>query len=352
MAVKEIKTRFKLEGEQQFKRTMTESAAAVKVLNSEEKLAEAQFKATGDAQSYAAEKSRILKEQIKQQQAAVKAAEDAIKQLTKDGIQPNAREMQTWQRKLFDAKTNLANMETQYNDTMEKVANGVDFQNTITAIDNLKGHIEGIVKKAAQAGKAIWEMGVDSGKWADNLITASTQAGLDVETYQSWQYASRFIDSSVQDIVSSFGDIDKKLKEEGETAKKYRESLAEIGVATYKSSGEMRTSNEIFWDAIDGLHELTDEADLNRKATLLFGNDWRKLQPLIQAGSKGFEEMAQSGRDLGVVLSSDQVAALGGVDDQMQKVEAQAEALKNGLMAGLSRPFRRWRRRSPTRTRR
>ena len=363
MAVKEIKTRFKLEGEQQFKRTMTESAAAVKVLNSEEKLAEAQFKATGDAQSYAAEKSRILKEQIKQQQAAVKAAEDAVKQLTKQGIQPNDKAMQTWKTKLNTAKTNLVNMETQlnkteaelkeqktavegadtatqgYNDSMDKVAKGVDLQNTITAIDNLKGHIEGIVSKAAQAAKAIWEMGVDSGKWADDLITASTQAGLDVETYQSWQYASRFIDSSVQDIVSSFGDIDKKLKEEGETAKKYRESLAEIGVATYKSSGEMRTSNEIFWDAIDGLHQLTDEADLNRKATLLFGNDWRKLQPLIQAGSKGFEEMAQSGRDLGVVLSSDQVAALGGVDDQMQKVEAQAEALKNGLMAGLSPTF-------------
>ena len=363
MAVREIKTRFKLEGEQQFKRTMTESAAAVKVLNSEEKLAEAQFKATGDAQSYAAEKSRILKEQIKQQQAAVKAAEDAVKQLTKQGIQPNDKAMQTWKTKLNTAKTNLVNMETQlnkteaelkeqktavegadnatqgYNTSMDKVAKGVDLQNTITAIDNLKGHIEGIVSKAAQAAKAIWEMGVDSGKWADDLITASTQAGLDVETYQSWQYASRFIDSSVQDIVGSFGDIDKKLKEEGETAKKYRESLAEIGVATYKSSGEMRTSNEIFWDAIDGLHQLTDEADLNRKATLLFGNDWRKLQPLIQAGSKGFEEMAQSGRDLGVVLSSDQVAALGGVDDQMQKVEAQTEALKNGLMAGLSPTF-------------
>ena len=363
MAVREIKTRFKLEGEQQFKRTMTESAAAVKVLNSEEKLAEAQFKATGDAQSYAAEKSRILKEQIKQQQAAVKAAEDAVKQLTKQGIQPNDKAMQTWKTKLNTAKTNLVNMETQlnkteaelkeqktavegadnatqgYNTSMDKVAKGVDLQNTITAIDNLKGHIEGIVSKAAQAAKAIWEMGVDSGKWADDLITASTQAGLDVETYQSWQYASRFIDSSVQDIVGSFGDIDKKLKEEGETAKKYRESLAEIGVATYKSSGEMRTSNEIFWDAIDGLHQLTDEADLNRKATLLFGNDWRKLQPLIQAGSKGFEEMAQSGRDLGVVLSSEQVAALGGVDDQMQKVEAQAEALKNGLMAGLSPTF-------------
>lgn len=363
MAVKEIKTRFKLEGEQQFKKAMSDSAAAVKVLNSEEKLAEAQFKATGDAESYAAEKSRILKEQIKQQQVAVKAAEDAVKELTKNGVQPNSTEMQKWRTKLNNAKTKLVNMEDQlqktetelkdqknavkdasdatgkYNDNMDKVAQGIDLQNTILAIDNLKGHIESVVTKAAQAAKALFEMGADAGKWADDLVTAATQAGIDVETYQSWQYASRFIDTSVNDIVSSFGDIDKKLKEEGESAKKYRESLAEIGVATYRASGEMRDSNEIFWDAIDGLHGITDAGELARKATLIFGNDWRKLQPLIEAGSKGYEEVAEQGRQVAVV-GAEQVAALGEVDDAMQDMQARADKLKYDALAALAPVFK------------
>ena len=50
MPTRDIKTRFKLEGEQEFKRAMSDAASAVKVLNSEEKLAKAQFEATGDAQ--------------------------------------------------------------------------------------------------------------------------------------------------------------------------------------------------------------------------------------------------------------------------------------------------------------
>ena len=409
MAVKEIKTRFKLEGEQQFKKAMSDSAAAVKVLNSEEKLAEAQFHATGDAQTYAAEKSRILKEQIKQQEAAVKAAEDAVKKLTEQGVQPNSREMQNWKTKLNDARTKLTNMQTKldnvqtelgeqkdavkgakdetekYNSEMGKVAEGVNLQNTITAIDNLKGHIENVVKKAAQAAKAIWQMGVDSAQWADTVATESAKMGVDPETYQSWQYASRLIDTNVSDIAKSWTDIEKKLKEAedetikvgiagkevsvrvaqssqdykdavtdqtkaakeaaqatedgSKTAADYKKVLKELGVSATDASGKVRTSNDIFWDAVDALHNITDATELEHKASQVFGNDWRNLQPLIQAGSKAYKDLAQEGIDIGAVLSNDQVAQLGGFDDAMQKVEAQSEALKNKLMAGLSPTF-------------
>ena len=64
MATREIKTRFKLEGEQEFKRAMSDAANATKVLDSEMKLAKAQFEQTGDAEAYAAEQARILKEKI------------------------------------------------------------------------------------------------------------------------------------------------------------------------------------------------------------------------------------------------------------------------------------------------
>lgn len=362
MATKEIKTRFKLEGEQQFKRTMSESAAAVKVLNSEEKLAEAQFKATGDAQTYAAEKSRILREQIKQQETAVKAAEEAVKKLTEQGVQPNAREMQQWKTKLNNARTNLANMQTKlnavenelgeqktavteakdategYNTEMGKVAEGVNLQNTITAIDNLKGHIESVVKKAAQAAKAVWEMGADAGKWADDLITASTQAGVDVETWQSWQYASRFIDTSVQDILKNQQDIDKKFKEDSKTAEDYAAAMREVGVATHDAGGNLRGSRDMFWDAIDALHGISDADELARRATKLFGNDWRNLQPLIEAGSQAYQDMANQGRDVAVV-SADQVAALGAVDDAVQDMNARFDKLKYESLAAMAPTF-------------
>jgi len=362
MAVKEIGTRFKLEGVQKFKQEMNNCAAAVKVLNSEEKLAEAQFKATGNSEAYAAEKTRILKEQMKQQQAAVEAAEKAIKDLTDQGMEPNNRIMQQWQIRLSNAKTNLSNMQTKlnavekefgeqktavkdtkdetekYNDEMGKVAQGVNLQNTITAIDNLKGHIEDITKKAVQAAKAVWDMGADAGKWADDVATAAAQAGVDAETWQSWQYASRFIDTSVQDILKNQQDIDKKFKEGEESSKTYAEAMRAVGVATHDAGGQLRGSREMFWDAIDALHNISDADEQARKATLLFGNDWRTLQPLIQAGSKAYQDMAQQGRDVAVV-SNEQVAALGSVDDAVQDMNARFDKLKYESLAAMAPTF-------------
>ena len=48
MARRDISARIKLEGEQQFQNAMRDASNAIKVLNSEQKLAQAQFEATGN----------------------------------------------------------------------------------------------------------------------------------------------------------------------------------------------------------------------------------------------------------------------------------------------------------------
>ena len=359
MPSRDIKTRFVLEGEQEYKRAMTDSANAIKTLNSEQRLAKAEFEATGDAQQYAADQARILKEQIQHQQRAVQAAEDAIKKLTENGVDKNSKQMQQWRTKLNNAKTSLTQMQTRlnkvegelgeettafgkaessansYQEELEKVNKGIDFQNTITAIDNITDHIERVVKAAARAAKAVWDMGVDAGTWADNVATAASQMGVDPETYQSWQYASRFIDTSVEDIEKSWQDIQKNLDE---TNLDFLGSLAEMGIASRTTAGTMRNSSDIFWDAIDYLHGIGDSSLQAQEATKLFRNDWRRLMPLIQAGSGAYKELAEEGRSVAVV-SNDNVDALGGVDDEMQDLQARLDKFKYDSLAALAPVF-------------
>ena len=362
MPTRDIKTRFKLEGEQEFKRAMSDAASAVKVLNSEEKLAKAQFEATGDAQQYAADQARILKEQIEQQKKAVKAAEDAIKGLTENGVDKNSTQVKKWQLKLNSAKTALLQMQTRldkvgteldeeksgfedaeaagrnFQGGMEEVAKGINLANAITAIDNVKEHIEAIVRGAARAAKAMWDMGVEGSKWADDLATAANLAGVDVETYQSWQYASRFIDTSVDDIVKNWKDIDSKFTEGGDTLRDYMAMLAEVGIASGNVNGTMRSGQDIFWDLIDYLHGIGDDTERTREALKLFGNDWRKLNPLITAGSSAYKEMADEGRAVAVV-AEDQVSALGKTNDKYEDLMARLEKLKMDSLAALAPTF-------------
>ena len=472
MPTREIKTRFKLEGEQQYKKAMTEAADAIKVLNSEEKLARAEFEATGDAQQYAADQARILKEKIEQQKNAVAAAEDAVRKLTESGVKPNSKEMQTWQTrlnnsrsalksmesqldktesgvkdqnseltkaktalssaekkvesltkeeklaeaqfrnsgdaqqyasdktrilkekidaqkkavnaaetaikamtekgidpnseemtkwkdKLVDARTKLAVMESQldktegelsdetegfgkaetaagsYQKEIEKVNKGIDFQNTITAIDNVTSKIESAAKTVARLATAAVNAAKDAGSWADEVKTAAEQLGIDSETYQSWQYASMFIDTSVSTITKSWQDIQKNLKSNNT---EYLAQLAKLGVATKNANGTMKTSEEIFWDIIDALHNIKDPTEQAEKATALFGNDWRELLPLINSGSTAYKNLAEEGKKVAVV-SGENVDKLGELDDTFNKLNARADKLKKETLAKLSPAF-------------
>ena len=347
MAKGDIKSRLILEGESEYKRQMADAASALKVLNSEQKLAEAQFEATGDAQQYAADQARILKEEIEHQKKSVEAAEKAVRQLAENGFDKNSKKMQEWQTKLNGSRAKLLMFQnklkdigTEFDTTDGKMngsdlAKGIDFQNTIMAIDNITRAMENTVRMAARAAKAVWDLGVDASKKADEWLTKSDELGIDVETYQSWLYASRFIDTSVDDITRSWQDIQKKL---GDTNEEFLRSMAQMGVATKDGSGHVLKASSIFWNAIDALHNMTDETKRAEMADKIFGNDWRRLNPLIKAGSKGYKEMAEEGRQVGVV-SEKNVRALGDFNDKYEDMQAKLEKLKIDTLAALAPTF-------------
>lgn len=361
MATQEMKTRISLSGEQEFSRAMSAAAREVRTLESEMKLAKAEFQATGNQQKYAATQAQILKAQIAAQKKAVEQAEQAIKQLTAQGVDPQSRAMQTWRTKLNNAKTSLTQMETRltqvegelqdntrefgnaetaagnYETQLEKIGGTIDTQAAIDSIDRITSAIENTVRMAARATRAIVGMASDAGKWADDVKTASEQLGIDPETYQSWQYASNFIDTSVETIGKSWQDIGKKMKGGDED---FLASLAIMGIASRDAAGNLRTSEAIFWDAIDYLGSIDDEATRAAEATKLFGNDWRQLNPLINAGSAAYRRLADEGREVAVV-SNENVDKLGAMDDSFQDMQSRFNRLKMDTLAALAPTFER-----------
>ena len=331
------------------------------LLNAEEKLAQAQFEATGDAEQYAATQTALLKEKIEEQKRAVAAAEQAVKALTDDGVKKNDKAMQTWRTKMVNAQTTLTRLQTKLNGTnakldtqttdfaeaeaagesydtqLQAIGQGVNFEATILAIDNVKQRLETIIKTAVKAGKALWDAEAGGGKWADELMTAASQANLDVETYQSWQYASRFIDTSVDDIVKSRDRLKKELGSESEDMAK---AFNALNVPTRNANGSVRDATEVFWDAVDALSAIEDETVRGMRAEKIFGESYRQLNPLISAGSKAYKDMAQEGRSVAVV-SEKNVQALADFDDANQKVEAQLTKTKETLLGEMAPAFTR-----------
>ncbi len=349
---RDIVTRFKLEGEAEYNRAMKDAANSIKVLDSELKLADAQFKATGDAQQYAAEQTRILQEEIQAQKGAVAAAEQAMERLAQNGVSKNDRTYQAWATKLNNAKTNLTNLEGKLdnvNETLgessgqaeatgsaiEGIGRNVNYEVSKNAIRGVTSTIEGVVKAAARAAKAVWEMGVDAGTWADDLATAASKAGVDVETYQSWQYASRFIDTSVDDISKSILKMEADL---GNGSEETAKIFNQLGVVTRNTDGSVRDATAVFWDTVDALGRVTDETQRGIYAQKLLGSHYNSLNPLIEAGSKAYKDLAEEGMKYAVV-SEENVQQLGSFNDKYEEFIATLNKTKMDTLAELSPTF-------------
>lgn len=352
MAEREIKTRFKLDGEQQFKTAMNDAAAAIKVLDSEQKLAQAQFKATGDAEAFATEQTRILNEKIAEQQKAVTAAETAMKQLKDKGVSPTDKSYQRWSVKLNTARTRLVNMESQLDqvtgsmvetrveadatgESLQNVGKKLEWGNTITSLNTLNQALSSVLDTAGRIAAAVWNAEVDASKWADDLATAAAQTGIDVETYQSWEYASQFIDTNVDTIAKAMNRMAKNVGSESADLIKV---FNKLGVSTRKADGSARNAQETFWDVIDALHNIKDPTEQAIYANQLFGDSWTQLKPLIDAGSEAYQNLAEKGLEVAVVSKQD-VDALGAFNDAWSDMNSRLNKAQTTILARLAPAF-------------
>lgn len=356
MANREIKTKLTLDGERQFKQAMSEAADALKTLDAEQKLAKAQFEATGDAETYATERTRILKEQIAQQEQAVEAAKAALEQMKADGVDPNSRAFQTWQRKVYNAETRLMNLNTEldnaeqplsdvaegldegkdsaenFGDAVDSINKNISFQAVIDAADAVREKIAQIAGSIIRLAKGAWDVMQGGADWADELSTRAQVDMMPVEMLQAWDYAARFIDVDSDTIIKARS---KLIGQMDLTNKEAAIAFNELGVAVYDNNGHLRDANTVFFETIDALGRVDNETQREMYAQQLFGRSARELMPLINAGSDAFNEWA----DHAPVVSEEDINKLTAADDAFEQLDAELDVAKYEALAALAPAF-------------
>jgi len=357
---REIKTTLKLEGEQQFKRAMSDATTSLRELDSEQRLAEAQFKATGDAQAYMAEKSRILQQKIAEQQKVVDAGEQALAEMKKQGVDPTTKAYRDMQRKVNDAKVKVTDMQIAlnnnenelkqqssqldttagdaqaYGESMESIDSSIKFENAINAVSRLKEHLKQVLTTIWNVGKGVVELEMEGGKWADELITQADNIGIGVEEMQRWRYASQQVDVEIGTIQQAADKLGQSLDASGDTSEDFYQTLNRIGVAYRNENGTLKTNIDLFWDIIDALHNANmSESELEKTTQSLFGKKFREVQRLVEGGSQAFFDYGNSVS----VVSEDAVNSLGKENDAWETLTQELDSAKYTILAGMADTF-------------
>ena len=334
----QINVKTKLDGAAKFQQDLKAMTAKGKALDAEMKELTSSFDKEGKSQKENAKQREALNKVIDAQKEKAKLLSDEIKRMEASG-QGETEQCYKLRKQLADTNTKINEYSKGQKEAWKETAvstgqiikAGVALGAMKVAAGAVAGALKGIAKAAVNAAKGVWNLGVDAGQWADSLITEGNQFGIDTETLQEWGYASRFIDTEVGTMASGM----KKLTTayaKGNKAKKKSVTLTKgVTVSLKKENGEIKTQSEFYLDVIDSLHGMTNVAQRNAAAQKIFGKSYTDMIPLIESGTGALRQYSAEARDMGIIISSENVGALGQFDDQMQKLNAQFAAIKTNI---------------------
>lgn len=175
---------------------------------------------------------------------------------------------------------------------------------------------------AAAAGLvvAIGGAAMKSAAWADDLNTLSKQTGLTTEDLQKMQYASELVDVSVDDIAGSMSKMRRAMATDGK-----QDVFAQLGVSVRDGTGALRDSSTVFYEVLDRLGKVGNETERDALAMEIFGRSADQLAGIIDDGGASLKALGEEAENLGLILDQDTLDAMNRVNDQIDRLKAQAQ---------------------------
>lgn len=273
------------------------------------------------------QKYDLLKKSVADSEKKVKALQKAQEELgtrTKD----NAEQYDAIQREIIaceneQAKWNktLADMEPQAKTLKETL--GEVSEATGKAAEKTKA----LSAAAAGLGAGMLGNAVNAARTADDINTLAKQYGVSVREIQRMNYAQDLIDVSTNDMLASYAKLTKQM---GAGSKAFET----LGVNIYDIHGDLRDSQEVWYDTLEALSKVSNETERDVLAMDLFGKSAASLSGIIDDGGEALKTLGQEAEDAGLILSQDALDGANQFNDAMDKLKA--TATQSFLEAGAS----------------
>ena len=376
MATRKVNTEFTVTGEEKLRRAITEINNGAKVLKSEMNKLTAEYDGNTDSAEFLTQKYDILERQMLTQKDKVEALKQAVADSAEAYGEADSR-TQNWIIQLNNAEAALANtygemgrtqtaiedmdgalddvscstetasggMES-LGDVLDTVADklGIKLPDGISKFTGGLGKIPASTAAAAAGIAAVVAAGIklerklmdvtkESAAAAKELEALSLQSGVSAQDLQAFQYAEDFLDVSTDTLTDSLKDLTTKMSDAKDGNEEVIAMFDQLGVSVTDAGGNLRDSYDVFLDVIDGLGEMSNQAERDALAMGLINESAQKLNPLIEQGSASLKKYADEAENVGYILSNDHLKALTAVDEAQNRLLKSQEAVSKQISA-------------------
>lgn len=254
-----------------------------------------------------------------------------------------AEQYRAFQREVESCKSRMQNLEKQSEETEKKLdGTGDEANDTGKELKEMGKDATGSESKfdsLKSASKSLASKGLDAVKTSAKAVAAGIAA-----TAAGVTAAGVAIFNTAENTAAAGDEIDKQSQKIGLSAEDYQKlsyaadlcgtnmTTMQTAQKTLQASG----SDLNLTEAIKQVASISDESERSTRAVELFGKKAaQELQPMLNSGTEGIENMLQSAEDLGLVMSNKNVAASAKFQDSLSTLTSTAGAVKNSITANL-----------------
>ena len=273
------------------------------------------------------QKQELLSKAVETSKEKVDALKQAQAELG-ERTEENAKQYDAIEREIISCEAE----QKKWNDQLDAMTpKAKSIKDTLSEVSEATGKAAEKTKalSAAAAGAAAGLLGnaVNAARTADDINTLAKQYGVSVREIQRMNYAQDMIDVSTKDMLASYAKLTKQMGAGSDAFEK-------LGVNIYDVHGDLRDSQEVWYDTLEALSKVSNETERDVLAMDLFGKSAASLSGIIDDGGEALKTLGQEAEDAGLILSQDALDSANQFNDAMDRLKATAS--QSFLEAGAS----------------
>ena len=195
------------------------------------------------------------------------------------------------------------------------------------------GGFAALVAAVVKVEKQLMSITKESAAYVKEVKTLASVTGQSVEEVQEWQYASDMLGVTYDRVKDSLKEITNKMQEAQNGSEDTAKAFETLGVKIEGTDGNLRSADAVFYDVIDSLGNMQNQAQRDALAMDLMSESAQELNPLIEVGSAGLKRYTDEAHELGYVLDNEAIKALNETDTAQQKLLKTQEAVTKQISA-------------------
>ncbi len=343
----DVGVKLKVDGEKEFREAIKECNAVYKDLNSEMKLAKAEFDNAGDKQKYLSDQAGILTSMIKNQEEKVVSLSTQLAKVRYEYGESSVQ-LHDHQAKLNEAKAALVDLQTQEQknaketkEYTEELKNNkkhtVDLEKAwsglATAGKVMGAAMAAVGTAALTAGKKIFDMANEVSSTADNIDKMSQKIGISAEAFQEWDYVFKMSGADVSGLQTGMKELSGIIVDAGNGSESAAAKLEAVGLSLDDLAGKSQT--EQLQTVITALQGMESGATRTTAATDLLGKSATEMAAVLNMSAEETAAMKQEAHDYGMVMSDEAVSAGATFNDSLTRLQDTVSGLKNSFVSEL-----------------